>query len=207
MGNAGTAARFLLAGLASAPWGQQQEHTKSVSKFVLRGSSRMEKRPMSGLVAALAEQGVQFSHPSATAAVDDIRALPISVESAGLRGGAIEIDGTDSSQFVSALLMAAPLAHTDVTLAVRGSSAADRLVSRPYIDLTLDLLRQFGAQVAERPGESTESGTARAVFEVKSGSLTPPAVLDIEGDASSAAYPLVRSLSSRGHSLSLCRRV
>jgi 3-phosphoshikimate 1-carboxyvinyltransferase len=99
---------------------------------------------------------------------------PVQIDAQRLRGGTATISGAISSQFLSALLMAAPYAQTDVTLQVR-----NKLVSKPYVDLTLDIMRQFGVQVTHEdyrqffiPGQQVYRGRTYL----------------IEGDVSSATY-------------------
>lgn len=169
LGNAGTAMRPLCAALCL---GQGQ--------FTLTGEPRMTERPIGDLVDALAQAGA------------DIRYLanpgypPLRIDAHGLRGGGLSIRGNTSSQFLSALLMAAPLAQSDTRITVEGE-----LVSKPYVALTLTLMRRFGVQV------DTDS---YQVFEIPAGQRYR-AVSDyfVEGDASSASYFLAAA-AIRGHS-------
>jgi 3-phosphoshikimate 1-carboxyvinyltransferase len=96
------------------------------------------------------------------------------VESEGLKGGTARIKGEESSQFLSALLMVAPYAEKDVTIEVMGS-----LASKPYLDITLDMISAFGVEIP-----SQESGS----FLVKAGQPYLPKAYRIEGDASNASY-------------------
>ncbi|QYJ77049.1 3-phosphoshikimate 1-carboxyvinyltransferase [Shewanella sp. FJAT-52076] len=158
LGNAGTAMRPLCAAL-----------TLGTGEFTLTGEPRMEERPIGDLVDALRQLGA------------DIRYLkndgfpPLTINATGLAGGVVEIDGSLSSQFLTALLMVAPLAKDSVTIAVKGE-----LVSKPYIDITLDLMAKFGVKVVNDNYQR---------FEIAAGQryVSPGKVL-VEGDASSASY-------------------
>ncbi len=119
---AGTAARFLTAVLAAAPLVTRVD-----------GSPRMRERPMEGLLAALREQGatiVNLGH-------DDL--LPIEIHGARLRGGEIRLQRPPSSQFISALILAAALADAPTRIVLEQGTPA-----RPYVDMTLVALRDFG---------------------------------------------------------------
>jgi 3-phosphoshikimate 1-carboxyvinyltransferase len=96
------------------------------------------------------------------------------IEAEGLSGGEVTIDGAISSQFLTALLMAAPLAEGPVTIHVEGT-----LVSRPYIDITLHVMEQFGVTVEE---------TGHDTFSIQPATYRAPASVLVEGDASSASY-------------------
>ncbi|MCL2919183.1 3-phosphoshikimate 1-carboxyvinyltransferase [Shewanella litorisediminis] len=158
LGNAGTAMRPLCAAL-----------TLGTGEFTLTGEPRMEERPIGDLVDALRQLGA------------DIRYLkndgfpPLTINATGLAGGVVEIDGSLSSQFLTALLMVAPLAKGAVTIAVKGE-----LVSKPYIDITLDLMAKFGVKVVNDKYQRFEIAAGQ-------GYVSPGKVL-VEGDASSASY-------------------
>jgi 3-phosphoshikimate 1-carboxyvinyltransferase len=129
---AGTAARFLTAVLAAAPL---------VSR--VDGSPRMRERPMEGLLAALREQGatiVCLGH-------DDL--LPIEIHGARLHGGEIRLPRPPSSQFISALILAAALADAPTRIVLEQGTPA-----RPYVDMTLVALRDFGGD-ADWEGRDT----------------------------------------------------
>jgi 3-phosphoshikimate 1-carboxyvinyltransferase len=121
-GAAGTAMRFLTA-LACLGHG----------RYRLDGSERMRARPIAGLVGALQQLGagigceIREGYP------------PLNVVASGLRGGEVVFDRPPSSQFVSALLMVAPYGRQDVLVRIEGG-----LVSRPYVDMTIDVMRAFG---------------------------------------------------------------
>jgi 3-phosphoshikimate 1-carboxyvinyltransferase len=159
LGNAGTAMRPLAAALCVCSGG----------KFTLTGEPRMFERPIGHLVDALLPLGATINY------LKDDGYPPLNISGAGLNGGDIEIDGSISSQFLTALLMAAPLAQGDITIRVKGE-----LVSKPYIDITLDLMNQFGVSVSHQNYQT---------FSVSGGqSYTSPGEIMVEGDASSASY-------------------
>lgn len=135
--------------------------------YRLDGTERMRERPIADLLEALRQLGADAQSEQNNGCP------PILVRSSGLRGARAEVAGTISSQFLSALLMAAPCAQQDVELVVRGP-----LVSRPYVDMTLALMRSFGAQVEEpQPGRFCIRATGYQA-------CTYP----VEPDASAASY-------------------
>lgn len=134
------------------------------------GNRRMRQRPIGDLVKTLNELG------GAVEVLGEENRLPVRVHGRSLAGGAAILDASQSSQFVSAVLMVAPLADGGVVLELPG-----RVVSRPYIDQTLQVMEAFGAS-AGWDGDSTlviEKGRYQARDFV------------VEGDASAAAYPLM----------------
>ncbi len=155
VGNAGTAARFLTAMLAL---GQ--------GEYVVDGNDRMRERPIAELVDGLNQLGAQASAPTGCP--------PVHLRAAGLRGGQARVRGVTSSQYLSGLLLASPYARAPVDLAVRGD-----LSSRPYVDLTLAVMADFGVQV-ERDGY--------AHFHVRPQRYQARASYLIESDASAASY-------------------
>ncbi len=122
---AGTAMRFLTAYLSVAE-----------GKHVLTGTERMQKRPISPLVQALSSLGadIQYLHHEGYP--------PLCITGKHLRGGTLSLSGNVSSQYVSALLMIAPLLEGGLRLQL-----VDNIVSRPYIDMTINLMQIFGAKV------------------------------------------------------------
>lgn len=156
VGNAGTAARFLTAVLALG-----------TGCYTVDGAPRMRERPMDELLAALAAQGARIS-----AAAQPVR-MPFTICGRGLAGGALQVSGGRSSQPISALLMAAPLARAATTLEVEGN-----LVSEPFVAMTVRLMRRFGAAV-------TEQGRR---FSIPAGQRYQAQDLIIEPDATSASY-------------------
>jgi 3-phosphoshikimate 1-carboxyvinyltransferase len=173
VGNAGTAMRFLTARLA----GEQAE-------FVVDGDARMRQRPIEPLVAALRALG------AAAVSREGNGCPPVRVGGRGLHGGRARLPGGVSSQFVSALLLAAPMAETGLEVEVDGT-----LVSRPYVDLTIDMMRRFGVTVtagpargAASPSGAGSSSAAADCFQVTAGQSYRAAEVVIEGDWSSASY-------------------
>ncbi len=158
LGDSGTGARSILALLATTP-----------GHFIVDGSDRLRRRPMEPLVRALRSLGARIEAAGGWQ-------LPISVEGAPLAGGEIEIRPGVSSQFVTALLMAAPLFRRGLILHVEGP-----IPSVPYLDLTKRMLQDFGAEV--------ESSADRRLWSVRPGGLTPTR-RRIEGDWSAAAFPI-----------------
>ena len=158
LGNAGTAMRPLCASLCLGK-----------SEYLLTGDPRMKERPIGHLVDALKQSGANIDY------LENEGYPPLNIKANGLNGGNISIDGTISSQFLTALLLASPLASNDTTITIVGE-----LVSKPYIDITLDIMKQFGVEVINHNYQT---------FEIKSGQ-TYEAVEKflVEGDASSASY-------------------
>lgn len=155
IGNAGTAARFLTAMLTL---GQGEYH--------LDGVKRMRQRPIVHLVTALNQLGAQIKADSGCP--------PVHMLASGLKGGQSSVKGNISSQFLSGLLMAAPYARERVEIEVEGP-----LHSKPYIDLTLGVMADFGVQVQRE-------GYAR--FSVRPQRYSPIGEYPIESDASAASY-------------------
>lgn len=122
---AGTAMRFMTAYLAVT----SGEH-------VLTGTERMKQRPIKILVDALRHLGADISYEG------EEGFPPLRIKGTLLTGGHLDISGNISSQYISALLMIGPVLKEGLELRLRGS-----IVSRPYIDLTLCVMRDFGAEV------------------------------------------------------------
>lgn len=156
IGNAGTAMRFLGALAPFIP-----------GEVVLDGDLRMRERPIGDLVLALRQLGAEISY------LGNIGFPPIRVVGSRLHGGPVHIRADISSQYLSALLMVAPRIGEPVSIHLDGP-----MVSRPYIDMTLRLMRAFGAVV---------TNDAYATFSVTPGAYTAQ-TYTVEGDASSAAY-------------------
>jgi 3-phosphoshikimate 1-carboxyvinyltransferase len=162
--DAGTAARFLLAACAAGH-----------GRYAFDASGQLRRRPLGPLLAALRGQGATFEPAGAAS-------LPLTVVATGLAGGAVELPGDVSSQFVSALLMAAPLARTPTTIAVDG------LVSRPYVDMTLTMMADFGVGVAR---------DAHRSFSVRPATYRARRYA-VEPDASTASYFFAAAAASGG---------
>ena len=158
LGNAGTAMRPLCAALCL---GQ--------GEYILTGESRMFERPIGSLVDALQQAGAEVSY------LGEENYPPLSIKGTGLKGGKVEIDGSVSSQFLTAFLMAAPMASEDTTIEIIGE-----LVSKPYIKITLQIMRDFGVNVDNNNYQR---------FTIKGGqTYTAAGDYLVEGDASSASY-------------------
>jgi len=169
LGNAGTAMRPLTAALCLGAGGE----------YTLTGEPRMSERPIEHLVDALQPLGASIDYLQTTGYP------PLKITGTGLNGGEIEIDGSISSQFLTALLMSAPLASEAITIKVKGE-----LVSKPYIDITLDLMAKFGVVV---------SNDNYQTFSIAGGqSYRSPGELMVEGDASSASYFLAAAAIAGG---------
>ena len=122
IGHAGTAMRFLTAYLS-----------KIVGEWTLTGSERMKQRPIGILVDALRKLGALIEYTGKEGFP------PLRIIGTALRGGIIELDGSVSSQYISALLMIAPTVQGGLTLKL-----LNQVTSRPYIELTLKLMEKFG---------------------------------------------------------------
>jgi len=157
LGNSGTSYRLLLSIVALAR-----------GDYILGGTSRMRERPIGELVRALNKLGVEAS------CMGREDCPPVFVRAKGIRGGKVEIEGHTSSQYVSSLLLAGPYAEKNVEIEITG-----RLVSQPYVDLTLDVMEHFGIAV---PHEGYR------YFRIPSGQMYAPCQFRIEGDVSSASY-------------------
>ena len=158
LGNAGTAMRPLCAALAA-----------SQGEFVLTGEPRMKERPIGHLVDALAQIGCDIQY------LENKDYPPVKINGKALTGDKVTIDGSISSQFLTAILMITPLLETDTEILIDGE-----LVSKPYIDITLDIMNRFGVSVTNNDYQS---------FTVK-GKQQYRALerYMVEGDASSASY-------------------
>ncbi|XBC40025.1 MAG: 3-phosphoshikimate 1-carboxyvinyltransferase [Buchnera aphidicola (Nurudea ibofushi)] len=167
LGNSGTSMRFLAAILSL-----------SNNDVLLTGDKRMKERPIEHLVNALRKGGanIQYSEKEGCP--------PIYVKG-GFLGGNITINGSISSQFLTALLIASPLAVLDSKIIIKG-----KLVSKPYIDMTLQLISQFGIDIVN---DSYNCFYVQGRQKYKS-----PGNYLIEGDASSASYFLAAAAIKGG---------
>lgn len=155
--NAGTVIRFLTAACAG-----------SRGRYRLDGVERMRQRPIGNLVGALCDLGASIEFDG------EPGFCPLTVNAAGLRGGTVRMDATASSQFVSALLLAAPLADRDVMIELAAAAP-----SRPYIAMTLSVMERFGVSVVQHEFSR---------FIVPSSQSYRAISYDIEPDASAASY-------------------
>lgn len=155
-GNAGTAVRFLTAVLASQPF-----------ESIIDGDKRMRERPIKDLVDALCRLGANI------ASLRKNGCFPLKVFGP-LRGGKCRIKSRTSSQFLSGLLLASPLASKKVEILVDSE-----LVSKPYADMTIAVMKSFGVKVSRNGYKK---------FVISAGQQYKPRIFEIEGDASSASY-------------------
>jgi 3-phosphoshikimate 1-carboxyvinyltransferase len=169
VGASGTTARFLTAAacLADGP-------------VRVDGTPRMRERPIRDLVDGLAGLGAKVEILGADGCP------PLRVAGGGIPGGESEIDASRSSQYVSGILLAAPCAGRDVTLRFRGG----RLVSRPFVDLTLQVMRAFGARAAWLPDAVGLRVDAGAPYQGRR--------YVVEPDAQSAVYAFCAAAVSGG---------
>ena len=170
IGNAGTAARFLSAFLALG-----------YGEYILDGDSRMRERPIGDLIEALTQLGATVE------ATEDCP--PVRITASGLQGGKTRIAGDISSQFLSALLMVAPYAKSPVTIEV-----ITELNSKPYVDLTMAVMKDFGVEVQQEAYETfsvpiTNYKLPLSTFHSPPSHATSYAcTYPIESDASAASY-------------------
>ncbi|MCR3754791.1 MAG: 3-phosphoshikimate 1-carboxyvinyltransferase [Candidatus Westeberhardia cardiocondylae] len=162
LGNAGTAMRPLTATLCL-----------NKKNIILTGISRMKERPIQHLVNALQQGGAKIEY------LEKNGYPPIKLYG-GYMGGTINIDGSISSQFLSALLMMAPMAPKNTYIYIKS-----KLVSQPYITLTLKIMKKFGITVQHDNYQ---------IFRIQgNNTYSSPGEYTIEGDASSASYFLAAS--------------
>lgn len=166
-GSAGTVARFLPGLLAASPGGE----------WILDGSDQLRARPVLPLVEALSALGARVEAGPGGG-------LPLRIRGGGLRGGRVSLSGRLSSQFLSGLLLAAPLAAGPVVVDLE-----DELVQPAYVGITLDLMRRFGARVDH------DSGLRRV--EVLPGGYRGVSHV-LEADASTAGYFLALAAVTGG---------
>ncbi|KVW94318.1 3-phosphoshikimate 1-carboxyvinyltransferase [Thiobacillus denitrificans] len=158
LGNAGTAFRPLTAALAFCG-----------GDYVLKGVARMHERPIGDLIDALKQLGAQIDY------LGKPGFPPLHIHPATPAGDCAQVRGNVSSQFLTGLLMALPLRQKATTVEVVGE-----LISKPYIGITLAMLRRFGVAVAQ---DGWASFTVAADARYRS-----PGEIHVEGDASSASY-------------------
>lgn len=157
VGNSGTSMRFLTSFAALKK-----------GRTLLEGDARMTRRPIGELLDGLETLGVHACSKERNGCP------PVLVESQGLKGGKAKIHSQKSSQFLSGLLMVAPYAETDIHLTVSGP-----LVSRPYVEMTLNVMSAFGVEVLSKGDHS---------YSVRAGQRYRARKYVIEGDASNASY-------------------
>lgn len=167
LGNAGTAMRSLCAAL-----------TLGKGSFRLSGEERMAERPIKDLVDALMDMGADIEYEVSEGYP------PLLVRANGLKGGTVHVRGNISSQYLTALLISGPYCQEPLHVFVDGE-----LISKPYIDLTIDIMRRFGIIVENNNYKD---------LKVPQGVYVSPGDFDIEGDASSASYPLAGAAITGG---------
>ncbi|POD94767.1 3-phosphoshikimate 1-carboxyvinyltransferase [Pectobacterium odoriferum] len=167
LGNAGTAMRPLAAALCLTD-----------GDIVLTGEPRMKERPIGHLVDALRQGGAKIDY------LEQENYPPLRLHG-GFQGGEIGVDGSVSSQFLTALLMTAPLATQDTQISIQGD-----LVSKPYIDITLHMMKAFGIEVRHE--------NYQRFFVAGRQQYRSPGDYLVEGDASSASYFLAAAAIKGG---------
>lgn len=165
LGNSGTGARLMVALLASVE-----------GRFVVDGSARLRQRPVGPLVDALQSLGARISSRDGC--------FPLTIDGRCLAGGPVKIRPLVSSQFVTALLLVAPLMTRGLELSVE-----DALPSAPYLGLTADVLRGFGAQVEHSADFMSWKVAGKPLRRTD---------WRVEGDWSAAAFPLAAAALAGG---------
>lgn len=168
LGNAGTAMRPLAAVLCIGE-----------GNFELTGEDRMFERPIGDLITAMEPLGIDVEY------LGEAGFPPLKIHARSLKAHSVKIDGSISSQFLTALLMSAPLLKQPLTIEVEGE-----LVSKPYIDITLDVMSKFGVQVTNKNYQS--------FYIAGNQSYSTPGKILVEGDASSASYFLAAGAIGQG---------
>ncbi|MDR1491999.1 MAG: 3-phosphoshikimate 1-carboxyvinyltransferase [Planctomycetaceae bacterium] len=162
VGNSGTTARFLTAALAAS----------QNCRYRIYGKPRMHERPIGDLLTALRQLGADVQSETGN------DCPPVLIGGQRTFGGVATVNGAISSQFMSALLLASPISRSGVTLQVNGE-----LVSKPYIQMTLDVMRAFG--VCVDAADDFSRFTTNGRYNI---SAERPFEYDIEPDASAASY-------------------
>lgn len=167
VGNSGTTARFLTAFLAAGR-----------GVYRVDGVPRMRERPISDLLDALRELGTDCASENGSGCP------PVVVRADGLHGGRVTMRADVSSQYLTGLLMAAPLARQETIIEIEGE-----LASRPYVDITLRMMEQWGVQVRNEDYRR---------FVIPAGQLYRARNYTVEPDASSASYFLAAAAVTGG---------
>jgi len=170
MGNAGTAIRPLTAALAVVG-----------GDYTLHGVARMHERPIGDLVDALNAVGARISYTGQAGYP------PLHIQRGLIQAPTMQVRGNVSSQFLTALLMAAPLLAKEQPVRIE---VIGELISKPYIEITLNLMQRFGVQVEREQWQA---------FTIQPGQhYRSPGTIHVEGDASSASYFLAAGAISGG---------
>ena len=167
LGNAGTAIRPLTAAM-----------TLGHGRFVLDGVQRMRERPIIDLVNGLSQLGANLR------CINGTDCPPVEVIADGLPGGITRLSGAISSQYLTAILLAAPYADKEVQIEI-----TDKLVSVPYVEMTLRLMQSFGVSVNHENFR---------LFHIPRQTYRSPGNIFVEGDASSASYFLAGAAITKG---------
>ena len=167
LGNAGTAIRPLTAAM-----------TLGRGRFVLDGVARMRERPIIDLVDGLSQLGANLRCLNGT------DCPPVEVIADGLPGGKTLLSGAISSQYLTAILLVAPYAKSEVEIEI-----IDKLVSVPYVEMTLRLMQRFGVEVNQKNDQN---------FRIPRQQYQSPGRIFVEGDASSASYFLAGAAITKG---------
>ena len=167
LGNAGTAIRPLTAAM-----------TLGYGRFVLDGVTRMRERPIIDLVDGLSQLGANLR------CLNDTDCPPVEVIADGLPGGKTRLSGAISSQYLTAILLVAPYAKSEVEIEI-----IDKLVSVPYVEMTMRLMRHFGVSVNHKDFQT---------FQIPRQNYQSPGKLYVEGDASTASYFLAGAAITGG---------
>ncbi|XP_006456034.1 hypothetical protein AGABI2DRAFT_210736 [Agaricus bisporus var. bisporus H97] len=174
LGNAGTAARFLTTVCTLV----QASPKDNADVTIITGNARMKQRPNGPLVTALRTNGSQIK------CLETEGCLPLAIAPEGLKGGTIQLAASVSSQYVSSILLCAPYAAQPVTLELTGG----QVISQPYIDMTIAMMKTFGVEVKRRVDSA--SGKLLDTYDIPKAVYVSPPNYSIESDASSATYPL-----------------
>ncbi|MHB8565783.1 MAG: 3-phosphoshikimate 1-carboxyvinyltransferase [Nitrososphaerales archaeon] len=175
VGGSGTTARFAIS-YAALAFGSGRTR--------ITGNESLSRRPMKPLIQALNQLGVNCRSENMDGC------LPVIVPAGGIKGGFCEIDGSISSQFISSLMIACVRADEDTEVKVLGNSD---MVSEPYVDATLCVLRRYGFQVRRSRQDRS------IIFKIKSGQQGGDHVsYDIPGDLSSASAMIGAALCTGG---------
>lgn len=167
VGNSGTSIRFLTAAAALG-----------CGDYTFTGVDRMKERPIRDLVEALEKIGAKVEY------LEHEGFPPILLHANGLAGGTLHIRGNISSQYLTAILLAAPYAKSPLTIKVDGD-----LISKPYVSMTVRMMEQFGALVENFDFQE---------FRVANSGYVSPKEYSVEGDASSASYALAAAAIADG---------
>lgn len=165
VGNAGTAMRFL-ATIAAVSEGET----------TLNGDKRMQQRPIQDLLDALGSLGVKCESNGGFP--------PIKIYGSTFKGGNVKLKSSTSSQYLSSILMCAPYAKKNVAISLNG-----KLASKPYVDITIDAMKNFGVDVSNINYEK---------FIVKTGKKYKSRNYKIEGDATNASYFFAAAAVTKG---------